>query len=82
MKVKEVHAGRLYRIGRTEINGIGFVNGGGHLWVAEESGPLMYGNIYIRTPLPFRSVATGVVLKMAAILLDSLDLEEADGGDT
>jgi hypothetical protein len=82
MKVKEVHAGRLYRVKKTKLSEYDFVKGGGHLWVAEESGNLMSGNVYVAKAYLFRSVATGVVIRANGILFDSLGLEEADGGDT
>jgi hypothetical protein len=81
MKVKQVHAGRLYRVKKTDIHGIEFVKGGGHLWVAEQSGNLMSGNVYVAKAYLFRSVATGVVINANGVLFDSLGLEEADGDD-
>jgi hypothetical protein len=81
MKVKQVHAGRLYRVKKTKIDKYDFVNGGGHLWVAEESGNLMPGNVCVAKTYLFRSVATGVVIYANGILFDALGLEEADGDD-
>jgi hypothetical protein len=82
MKVKEVHAGRLYRVKTLGLFGFDALPGG-YLWVAEESGQLSTkGGSYVRTPFPFRSVATGEVLEMSPRYLDQLGLEEADGGDT
>jgi hypothetical protein len=81
MKVKQVHAGRLYRIIEPTLGEYDFANGGGHLWVAEESGNLMSGNVYVAKTYLFRSVATGVVIKANGMLFDALGLEEADGDD-
>jgi hypothetical protein len=81
MEVKEVRAGRLYRIRRTEINGVGFAKGGGHLWVAETSGGVTT-NVRPMPTISLRSVATGEVLEMPPLILSLLGLEEADGGDT
>jgi len=80
MGVKEVHAGKLYRVTHDPYGA--FAGHQGYLYVAEESGRVSRSDFPSAAPIPFLSVATGETRYISGVAVIFYQLEEADGGDT